>query len=93
MFKIKPKSCMSNARKMKFINYISKVLVEYLRGKFRFLGEFTIRYFFPRIHHPSGLPSLPNLPRCQGLEVSKYVCVPSALHLRQTRQLQDLGKN
>ncbi len=36
---------MSNARKMKFINYISKVLVEYLRGKFHFLGEFTVIYF------------------------------------------------
>ena len=40
---------MSNTREMlgemKFINYISKVLVEYLRGKFHFSGEFTIRYF------------------------------------------------
>ncbi len=42
---MEPKSCMSNAMKMKFINYISKVLVEYMKGKFHFSNEFTIIYF------------------------------------------------
>ncbi len=45
---------MSNARKMKFINYISKMLVEYLRDKFHFLGEFTID-IFPSHSPPFGI--------------------------------------
>ena len=35
---------------------------------------------------------MPNLLRWQGLEVYEYICTLAALHLRQTRRLQDLGE-
>ncbi len=44
-----------------------------------------------KIVYPPGVPVLPNLRCRQGLEVSQCVCAPAALHLWQTRRLQDLG--
>ena len=41
--------------------------------------------------YPPGVPILPNLLRWHGLEVYEYICALAALHLRQTRRLQDLG--
>ena len=41
--------------------------------------------------YPPGAPIFPNLLRWQGLEVYEYICAFAALHLRQTRRLQDLG--
>ena len=41
--------------------------------------------------YPPGAPILPNLLRWQGLEVYEYICALAALHLRQTRRLQNLG--
>jgi len=46
---------------------------------------------FLKTVYPPGAPILPNLLRWQGLEVYEYICALSALHLRQTRRLQDLG--
>jgi len=46
---------------------------------------------FLKTVYPPGAPILPNLLRWQGLEVYEYVCALAALHLRQTRRLQDLG--
>jgi len=46
---------------------------------------------FLKTAYPPGAPILPNLLRWQGLEVYEYICALAALHLRQTRRLQDLG--
>jgi len=46
---------------------------------------------FLKTAYPTGAPILPNLLRLQGLEVYEYICALAALHLRQTRRLQDLG--
>jgi len=46
---------------------------------------------FFKTAYPPGAPILPNLLRLQGLEVYEYICSLAALHLRQTRRLQDLG--
>jgi len=46
---------------------------------------------FLKTAYPPGAPILPNLLRLQGLEVYEYICALAALHLRQTRRLQDLG--
>jgi len=48
---------------------------------------------FLKTVYPPGAPILPNLLRWQGLEVHEYICALAALHLRQTRRLQDLGDN
>jgi len=41
--------------------------------------------------YPPGMTILPSLLRLQELEVYEYICALAALHLRQTRRLQDLG--
>jgi len=46
---------------------------------------------FLKTAYPPGAPILPNLLRWRGLEVYEYICALAALHLRQTRRLQDLG--
>ena len=46
---------------------------------------------FLKTAYPPGAAILPNLLRWQGLEVYEYICALAALHLRQTRRLQDLG--
>jgi len=46
---------------------------------------------FLKTAYPPGAPIWPNLLRWQGLEVYEYTCALAALHLRQTRRLQDLG--
>jgi len=47
---------------------------------------------FLKIVYPTGAPILPNLLRWQGLEEYEYICALAALHLRQTRRLQVLGR-
>ena len=47
---------------------------------------------FLKTAYPPGAPILPDLLRLQGLEVYEYICAIAALHLRQTRRLQDLGE-
>jgi len=48
---------------------------------------------FLKTAYPPGAPILSNLLRLQGLEVYEYICALAALHLRQTRRLQDLGRS
>jgi len=51
---------------------------------------FRLSCFLPL--RPSGMPILPDLLCWWALEVQQYVGTPTALHLRQTRQLLDLEK-
>ena len=46
---------------------------------------------FLKTVNPPGASIFPNLLRWQGVEVYEYICALAALHLRQTRRLQDLG--
>ena len=75
---------------MIFKHHIKKLSDRKRNPKVHFLVNVK-NCLFTLFCRPSRLSGLPNLLRCQGLEVRKYVCAPSALHLGQTRQLQNLG--
>ncbi|WP_141674200.1 hypothetical protein [Dissulfuribacter thermophilus] len=76
---------------MNFEHYNGKLHKTNSSVEFTFSMNFRAVFFAP-FYRPLGLAILPGSLRCQGLEVPEYVCAPSALHLGQTRQLQDLDK-